>query len=229
MRFPILVINMKAYPEIIGQGSVQLAKVAEDVSKELGVSIAVAPPLTELRRVVEAVSIDVFAQSADPVRPGAATGYTPLEMIKETGARGVILNHSEHRLLLNDLTWMIGRAKELGLEQLVCAPDPESSAAVAALSPTAVAVEPPELIGTGKAVSKEKPGVITRTVELVSRINPGINVITGAGIESGSDVEAALRLGTKGVLVASAIVRAKNWREKVLELARPLQLASFPP
>lgn len=41
------------------------------------------PPL--LKPVVEAVEIEVFAQSADPVRPGAATGFTPLEMIKEAG------------------------------------------------------------------------------------------------------------------------------------------------
>ncbi len=102
------------------------------------------PPL--LKPVVEAVEIEVFAQSADPVRPGAATGFTPLEMIKEAGGArgGVILNHSEHRLLLNDLSWMIGRARDLGgLDQLVCAPDPETSAAAAALSPTAIAVEPP--------------------------------------------------------------------------------------
>lgn len=83
---------------------------------------------------------------------------------------------------------------------------------------------PPELIGTGKAVSKERPEVISRTVELVSRISKGVHVITGgAGIESGSDVSAALSLGgTQGVLVASAIVKARNWRDKITELALPL-------
>ncbi|GGP22002.1 triose-phosphate isomerase [Thermocladium modestius] len=213
---------MKAYQEVVGEGAIQLAKAADEVSRETGASIAVAPPLPLLKPVVEAVEIEVFAQSADPVRPGAATGFTPLEMIKEAGARGVILNHSEHRLLLNDLSWMIGRARDLGLDQLVCAPDPETSAAAAALSPTAIAVEPPELIGTGKAVSKERPEVISRTVELVSRISKGVHVITGAGIESGSDVSAALSLGTQGVLVASAIVKARNWRDKITELALPL-------
>ncbi len=222
MKLPILVINMKAYQEVVGEGAIQLAKAADAVSRETGASIAVAPPLPLLKPVVETVEIEVFAQSADPVRPGAFTGFTPLEMVKEAGARGVILNHSEHRLLLNDLSWMIGRARDLGLEQLVCTPDPEASAAAAALSPTAIAVEPPELIGTGKAVSKERPEVISRTVELVSRINKGVHVITGAGIESGDDVSAALYLGTQGVLVASAIVKARNWRDKIAELALPL-------
>jgi triosephosphate isomerase (EC 5.3.1.1) len=47
-------------------------------------------------------------------------------------------------------------------------------------------------------------------------------VITGAGIESGEDVEAALRLGTKGVLLASAAVKAKDHYQKIMELANRL-------
>ena len=223
MRLPILIINMKVYPEVLGKKALELAKAAESVSKELGVSIAVAPPITELRTVAEGVEIPVYAQGADPVEPGARTGHVPLEFIKETGAVGVILNHSENRLLLNDLGWLVSRARNLGLETLVCAPDPYTSAAAAALEPTAVAVEPPELIGTGKAVSREKPDVIVRTVELVRKVNPSIPVITGAGIESFDDVKKAIELGTQGVLVASAIVKARDWKQKITELANALR------
>ncbi|GAB6947058.1 triose-phosphate isomerase [Vulcanisaeta sp. JCM 16161] len=223
MRLPVLIINMKVYPEVLGKRALELAKVAEAVSRELGVSIAVAPPVTELRLVAEGVGIPVYAQGADPVEPGARTGHVPLEFVKEAGASGVILNHSENRLLLNDLGWLVNRAKSLGLETLVCAPDPYTSAAAAALEPTAVAVEPPELIGTGKAVSREKPDVIVKTVELAKRVNPDIPVITGAGIESYEDVKKALELGTQGVLVASAIVKARDWRQKIMELAGALR------
>ena len=223
MRLPILIINMKVYPEVLGRKALELAKAAESVARELGVSIAVAPPITELRTVAEGVEIPVYSQGADPVEPGARTGHVPLEFIKETGAAGVILNHSENRLLLNDLGWLVSRARSLGLETLVCAPDPYTSAAAAALEPTAVAVEPPELIGTGKAVSREKPDVIVRTVELVRKVNPGIPVITGAGIESFDDVKKAIELGTQGVLVASAIVKARDWKQKITELANALR------
>ncbi|GAB6944038.1 triose-phosphate isomerase [Vulcanisaeta sp. JCM 14467] len=223
MRLPILIINMKVYPEVLGKKALELAKVAESVARELGVSIAVAPPITELRTVAEGVEIPVYAQGADPVEPGARTGHVPLEFIKEAGAVGVILNHSENRLLLNDLGWLVSRARSLGLETLVCAPDPYTSAAAAALEPTAVAVEPPELIGTGKAVSREKPDVIVRTVELVRKVNPSIPVITGAGIESFDDVKKAIELGTQGVLVASAIVKARDWKQKITELANALR------
>jgi len=222
MRVPVLIINMKAYPELLNGGAVKLAKAAEKVARELGASIIVAPPHTYLRQVVEAVGIPVYAQSADPVDPGARTGHIPLEFVKDAGAAGVIINHSEHRLLLNDIAYLVGKAKALNLETVVCAPDPPSSAAAAALYPTAVAMEPPELIGTGRSVSRTKPDVVVETVNAVRRVNGEVKVITGAGIEDYNDVAKALELGTVGVLVASAIVRAKDWEAKITELAKPL-------
>ncbi|KUO82759.1 MAG: triose-phosphate isomerase [Caldivirga sp. MG_3] len=222
MKVPVLIINMKAYPELLNGGAVKLAKAAEKVARELGASIIVAPPHTYLRQVVEAVGIPVYAQSADPVDPGARTGHIPLEFVKDAGAAGVIINHSEHRLLLNDIAYLVGKAKTLNLETVVCAPDPPSSAAAAALYPTAVAMEPPELIGTGRSVSRTKPDVVVETVNAVRRVNGEVKVITGAGIEDYNDVAKALELGTVGVLVASAIVRAKDWEAKITELAKPL-------
>jgi len=222
MKVPVLIINMKAYPELLNGGAVKLAKAAEKVARELGASIIVAPPHTYLRQVVEAVGIPVYAQSADPVDPGARTGHIPLEFVKDAGAAGVIINHSEHRLLLNDIAYLVGKAKALNLETVVCAPDPPSSAAAAALYPTAVAMEPPELIGTGRSVSRTKPDVVVETVNAVRRVNGEVKVITGAGIEDYNDVAKALELGTVGVLVASAIVRAKDWEAKITELAKPL-------
>ena len=38
MKFPILIINFKAYKEAAGRRAVELAKAAERAAKELGVS-----------------------------------------------------------------------------------------------------------------------------------------------------------------------------------------------
>jgi len=46
--------------------------------------------------------------------------------------------------------------------------------------------------------------------------------LCGAGIVTGEDVAAAVKLGAKGVLVASGIVKAKNWIKVIEELAVPL-------
>ncbi len=225
MKLPILVINFKAYGEAAGRRAVEVAKAAEKVARELGVNIAVAPNHLELALVAQSVEIPVYAQGADVETPGAYTSHVAVDNVKAAGASGVILNHSEAPLRLNDLAKLVARAKAVGLDVVTCAPDPKTSLAAAALGPHAVAVEPPELIGTGRAVSKHKPETVVETVRLVSTHFPDVAVITGAGIESGEDVEAALRLGTKGVLLASAAVKAKDHYQKIMELAKPLTTA----
>ncbi|HDD63969.1 MAG: triose-phosphate isomerase [Thermoprotei archaeon] len=222
LEFPILVINFKAYPQSSGKNALRLAKVAEKVSKELGASIAVAPQITDLYLVASSVEIPVFSQHCDPYPPGAYTGWITLEAIKDAGAIGTIINHSEHRLRLDVIDEIIKRAKDLNMITLVCTNTPEVSAAAAAMNPDIIAIEPPELIGTGIPVSKAKPEIVTSTVDLVRRINREVKILTGAGITSGEDVEAALKLGTEGVLVASGIVKAKDWEKAIIELAKPL-------
>ena len=170
----------------------------------------------------KAVEIPVFAQHVDPVTPGAHTGHVTLEAILDAGAVGTILNHSERRLRIDIIDEIVKRAKELNVITTVCSNTPEVSAAVAALNPDMIAIEPPELIGTGIPVSKAKPEVITSTVDLVRRVNPDVKILTGAGITTGDDVAAALRLGTVGVLVASGIVKAKDWYKAILDMVKPM-------
>jgi len=222
LRPPILVINMKAYSEVLGDGAVKLAKAAESASSELGVTIAVAPPHTHLREVAKSVSIPVLAQGMDMGHEGAYTGHVTIGFVKDAGAVGVILNHSENQLTLNKLADLVEAAKSHGLFTLVCAATPLAAAAAAALTPNAVAIEPPELIGTGREVSREKPDVVTRGLDAVRAVSRNVMYLVGAGIESGEDVRRAVELGAQGVLVASAIVRARDWRSKILELASAL-------
>jgi triosephosphate isomerase len=221
---PILAINFKAYyPQSFGIYALNIAKAAVKVKEELSdVEIILAPPFTELYRVireVEGSGVKVFAQHADPLEPGAITGFIPLEGLKDLGVNGVILNHSEHRLKLSEIFYLIKKAKNLGLEVLVCSDEPEIGASIALLEPDMIAIEPPELIGTGISVSKAKPEVITRSVSLISRVNKRVKILTGAGISTGEDVYIAIRLGTIGVLVASAIVKAKDPYNIMREMA----------
>ncbi len=211
---PIIAVNFKAYyPYSFGEYAIMLARAAKRVWEETGVQLILIPPATELRTIANEVKdteILVYAQHADPVEPGAKTGYLPIEGLKKTGIHGVLLNHSEHRLILADINYLIQKAKKLGLQTLVCADVPETGAAVAVLEPDMVAVEPPELIGTGIPVSKAKPEVVTNSVNLIRKVNKNVIILTGAGITTGDDVYAAIKLGTAGVLVASAVVKAKD-------------------
>ena len=220
IEFPLILINYKTYIQATGKRAVELAKAAERVYKETGVCIAVAPQFVDLAKVAEAVEIPVFAQHIDPITPGAHTGHVLPEAVKEAGAVGTLLNHSERRLRLDVIEEAIRRAHEVGLHVMVCANVPAVAAAVAALKPDSIAIEPPELIGTGIPVSKAKPEVVTGTLEAVRRVNPEVPVLCGAGITTGDDVYAALKLGTKGVLLASGVVKAKDWYKAIADLAQ---------
>jgi len=219
VRTPIILVNFKTYYEATGKKAIKLAKTAEKISIETGVCIAVAPQVVDLASIASSVSIPVFAQHIDPVAPGSFTGHILPESIRETGGVGTLINHSERRLKLADIDATITRAHECDLLSVVCANNASVSAAAAALKPDMIAVEPPELIGTGIPVSKAKPEVVSGTVDLVKRINPGVVTLCGAGITKGEDVTAALKLGTEGVLVASGIVKAKDPYKVLLTFA----------
>ncbi|MEM2118275.1 MAG: triose-phosphate isomerase [Candidatus Bathyarchaeia archaeon] len=206
----MIIVNFKAYSEATGRKAVELAKKAERVNEETSVYVGVAPQFADIAAVAKAVKIPVFAQHIDPIKPGSFTGHVLAESVKEAGAVGTLINHSERQLKLSDINEAIMITREQGLLSVVCANDPNVSAAVAALKPDIIAVEPPELIGTGIPVSKAKPEVVTGTVKLVREVNSEVTILCGAGITRGEDVKAALKLGTQGVLVASGIVKAKD-------------------
>ena len=219
LKLPIIIVNYKTYSEATGKKAVELSKIAEDVSRETGVTVAVAPQLADLCSVCKVVSIPVFAQHIDPILPGSSTGHVLLESVKEAGAVGTLINHSERRLKLCDIETIIARTREAGMISVVCTNNAAVSEAAAALKPDIVSLEPPELIGTGIPVSKSKPEVVKDTVALVRHVNPCVVTLCGAGITKGEDVAAALKLGTKGVLVASGIVKAKDPRKVIMEFA----------
>jgi triosephosphate isomerase (TIM) len=210
LQTPIILINFKTYLEATGKRAIELAKHAERVSKEAGVTIGLAPQLADLASVAKAVNLPVFAQHVDAIKPGSNTGYVLVESVKEVGAVGTLINHSEHQLKLADIDAIVQLCREKGLVSCVCANNPATSAAASALAPDIISIEPPELIGSGVAVSKAQPQVVTKTVDLVRQINDKITILCGAGISHGEDVKVALKLGTSGVLVASGIVKAKD-------------------
>jgi len=210
LKTPILALNLKTYSEAMGHKGLELCRIAERVSTETGAQIIIAPQHLDIRRVTETVSLPVFAQHVDPFQPGSWTGAIIAQALKEAGASGSIINHSEKRLKLADISMCVQRLREVGLMSLLCTNDHRVSAAGAALEPDIIAVEPPELIGTGIPVSKARPEVVTASVRDVRRISDRVKVICGAGISSADDVAAAISLGSEGVLLASAFVLSKD-------------------
>jgi triosephosphate isomerase len=210
LQTPLIIVNFKTYLESTGKRAVELAQKAEKAAKETGANIIVVPQFADLAKVAQAVEIPVFAQHIDPIKPGNSTGHILAESIMETGAVGTLVNHSEMQLKIADVDSIVRLMREKNLISCVCTSNPSISAAVAYLNPDIISIEPPELIGTGVAVSQAQPEAVTNTIRLVRKVNHEAVILCGAGISHPEDVSVALKLGTHGVLVASGIVKAKD-------------------
>ncbi len=218
VKSPLIIINFKTYNEGFGNNAHQIAHSAEIVGQESGVTIGVAPNYMELHPISMHYAIPVYAQHVDGIEPGASTGHILPEAVKLAGASGTLINHSERRLTLADVEASVKAAKRADLQTIVCTNNTATSAAAAVFLPDYVAIEPPELIGTGVSVSKADPGIIESSVAAVKKINPDVKILAGAGINSGECVKTAVDLGTDGVLLASGVVKARDPVEVLRDL-----------
>lgn len=219
MEFPQIIVNLKAYPQSLGDRSVRVSKAIAEAGEEKGVGVGVSPQYADLYRVTSEVEVPVYAQHVDSLEPGRGTGSLLPEAADKADAIGSLVNHSERQLELGEIEEIVERLKEVGLVSVVCAEDVETAGKVAAFSPDMVAVEPPELIGTGRSVSKVKPDIIEDTVQEVRDVNSDVHVLCGAGVSIGEDVKIALELGAEGILIASAVVKAEDPKQAMLDLA----------
>ncbi len=219
---PILILNFKNYLEVAGLASIELAKAAQQVSKSLDgrLKIVACPPQPALSLVKENVDIPVFAQHVDDAKEGSTTGYFIPEIAKSFGAQGSLINHSEHRIERPEtIQNLVDNLRKLQMVSVVCARSAAEVADIARFKPDYIAIEPPELIGSGKAVSKEDPAIVTDSIESAAKVSQEVRVICGAGITDAADVRSALKLGAKGILVASGVIKATSWVDKISELA----------
>ena len=226
LRLPLLVINFKAYIESTGKRAIELAKTAEKVANETGVATIVAPQFSDLKSVSENVDIPVFSQHLDPVKPGAFTGRVLAEAIKSAGAEGSILNHSERRIGIIEINECVKRCVDTDLYSLACADTVQAGTEIARTKPNVIAIEPPDLIGTGISVSKSRPELITDSIRGIRSVDSRVIVLCGAGITTPEDVSISLGLGAQGVLVASSIVKSKEPANVIAGMAKAIVNAS---
>jgi len=210
MSSPLILVNLKTFKEGMGNRGHMIANAAQLVARESGVTIGIAPSYVDLHPFSHHFAIPVYAQHVDGFEPGAHTGHITAEALRMAGAAGSLINHSERRLTLAEIEASVRALQAQKLISVVCSNNESTSAGAAALAPEYVAIEPPELIGSGVSVSKANPDIIRRSVAAVHAINPQVRVLTGAGIQSGECVKIAVDLGTDGVLLASSVVKAQE-------------------
>jgi triosephosphate isomerase len=222
IKLPIILVNFKTFREATGKNAVKLAKVCEKVAKDSKFTISIAVQAADIYRVSQATKIPVLAQHIDPIGFGPFTGHNLAECIKENGAEGTLINHSEYWLDRESIRKCIGRAKEAKLKTVVCVPDPQAATGVAQLKPDYIVLEPPELIGGEVSVSTAEPYLIEDTIEKVKKMWK-IPVLVGAGIKNKRDVSIALKLGASGVVVATHMMQTDDPELMLKELVEGLR------
>ncbi len=203
----ITIINFKTYLQ--GKDVLKLAKSIEKVNKKIIIGVQ----STDIKEISEKTNLRVFAQHVDYFNPGRNTGFILPEAVKKQGAKGVFLNHSEHRLSFDVLKKSVKRCKQINLKTVIFASNLKEALKIKKLDPDYLVVEPPKLVSGGISVSRAKPGLIKKIHKKF-----GKNFIVGAGIKNSEDVKLSISLGASGIAVSSAITKSKNPSKKLKKL-----------
>jgi triosephosphate isomerase (TIM) len=208
---------MQRRPLIMGNWKMNLsraaaASLARGLKRELAgqvvaCEVAVCPShihLAEVSEILAGSTIGVGAQDCAAQRPGAVTGATSADQVRELGLRWVILGHSERRAIFGEsdalLASKLRTAFDSGLEVVLCVGETETQRDAGQTRAVVLAQLEGALSGVGEAARKG----LTLAYEPVWAIGTGRNAVPADVAE----VHASLRSAAAGLLgddVAAAL------------------------
>lgn len=216
---PFFEIGPKNY--LYGKDIIELAKIAERASLRHNVEVIFTTPYVNINEVsAKTEHIHIFAPHIDCAPIGRGLANVLPESVRQAGATGVMLNHTEKQLSVAELISTIERAKGLDMMTIICATSIAETCAVAALHPDMIVSEPLELIGTGNAVGE---CFVRSAMDCVFKTDPNIGVLVAAGVHNGEDVYRIIRAGADATGSSSAIALAREPErvvDEMLEAAR---------
>jgi triosephosphate isomerase len=217
----------------------EVADIAEAARAAAGVDVALCPPFTLIApAVTRAGGLAIGAQDCHAAESGAHTGFVSAAMIKEAGARLVILGHSERRAEAHESDAEVraraGTALAHGLMAIVCVGESEGDRAAGIhLSvvegqlmgslPDAweegelvVAYEPIWAIGTGKVATPADIGEMHGRIRaaLVQRygdLGQRIRILYGGSVKADNTAAIFAVPDVDGALVGGASLTAAQF------------------
>lgn len=209
----MIFLSFKTYKEATGDNAIYLCQIIKKVINEFKIPIIPAVQPTDIYRIKKEVGIEVWAQHMDPIDPGRNMGWLSPYSLKEAGASGVVINHSEHKTTDDNVKKILDKAKEYQLKTIVIGFDPDTVIKYDSWGPDYISYEKEESIATGESMIKTEKENIKKLVSVLKR-----PLIIGAGISNTNDIKEAVKLGAKGVIISSSFVLAENPEEKLKEL-----------
>ena len=129
MRKKVVAGNWKCNTTV--QEGVELAKAVNDVVTATDVTVVLGTPFVHITEVVKTITnpaISVASQNCAAEAKGAFTGEVSAAMVKSTGAKYVILGHSERREYYNETSEILNKKVALtfenGLTPIYCCGEP---------------------------------------------------------------------------------------------------------
>ena len=110
----MIIINFKNY--VSGKKVLILSR---KIEKYLSKSI-ICVPNSDISSISEKTKLEIYAQHVDFQEEGKSTGYDIPEDLKNSGAKGSLLNHSEHQVSLKVIEKTLSRCSGK-LKIIVCA------------------------------------------------------------------------------------------------------------
>ncbi|MFN3287328.1 MAG: triose-phosphate isomerase [Sphingomonadaceae bacterium] len=199
----------------------------------VGHRVGLCPPLTLLAQaagLAEGTALMVGAQDVAPGRFGAMTGDVSAVMLKDAGARLVIVGHSERRQHHGETDAMVRAKAEAalaeGLMPIICVGETEAqrdagetlavlTAQLVGSLPApgggelAIAYEPVWAIGTGRTPTSEQ--VAQAHAHIAAVAGAGLSVLYGGSVKPGNAAELLAVPGVGGLLVGGASLKAADF------------------
>ena len=180
-------------------------------------NVVLCVPATNIQaavRLFKDCHIAIGAETCHELDHGAYTGEITAAMIKEAGAKYVIIGHSERRSYYNETDFTVNKkvhaAIEAGLIPIICVGESleqrelgvtmeliayQVKCALANVAPekvrhVVIAYEPLWAIGTGKTATAEQAGEVCQAIRTVIRKQYGAHVARSVTIQYGGSMNA---------------------------------------
>ncbi|MFA5770270.1 MAG: triose-phosphate isomerase [Patescibacteria group bacterium] len=210
----MIFLSLKTYKESTGEAAIKLLSCVKKISEETGVKIIPAVQPTDIYRIKQELGIEVWAQHMDPIEPGKNMGWLSPYSLKEAGATGVVINHSEHKVSDEIVKQTLEKAKKYSLKTVLIGNNVDMILKFASWQPDYLSYEREDMVGGGVSMLTQEAENVKKLVNELK-----IPLMIGAGISTGEDIRLALSLGAKGAILASAFTLAVDPEAKLRELA----------
>jgi triosephosphate isomerase len=209
-------------------------------SKPSRAEVMICPPATLLTRAISAAGsgLAIGAQDCHPEPSGAFTGDISAEMLKDAGARAVIVGHSERRQFHAETDTLVAAkaraAWRAGLTAIICIGETEDQRAAgaaldvvaaqlkssvpdgASASSTVLAYEPVWAIGSGRTPG---PNEIVQMhghirAEMARRfgaVAAALRILYGGSVKPGNAKEILTLPDVDGALIGGASLKAVDF------------------